>query len=179
MSSRFFHAFVSPHSGLFSSLEGLFMCLRITWGKESLSSRSCSDCSLTNPIPSPRLLLLPVPVLLYLFLFLLSFPLISHTCASQKQLLLTIPSSRHSEYDLFICSVPCVHIAWKCFRYGVVLGALMVLSVVSANHHLSLSTSISWESSGPGFDVLNPIAYFRFSEIADGGSSLACSTFLI
>ncbi len=146
--------FFMPLSHLTVDCVFLFRRLVIVF-KESPGEKKVSpvgavgDCSLTNPIPSPHLLLLPTPVLLYLFLLLLSFPLISHTCASQKQLLLTIhlPAQWIS---LFICSVPCVHIAWKCFHYGAVLGALMMLSVVSANHHLSLSTSISWESSGPG-----------------------------
>lgn len=110
------------------------------------------DCSLTNPIPSPHLLLLPALVLLYLFvLLLLSFLHISHThMRFSEATFADHPSSGAVNKFVFICSAPCVHIAWKCFHYGVLLWALMVLSIVSANHHLSLSTSISWESSGLG-----------------------------
>lgn len=105
------------------------------------------DCSLTNPIPSPRLLLLPVTVLLYLFLFL-SFPLISHMRFSQATFA-DHPSSGIVNTFVYMLSSLCSH-CLEVLSLRCCARALMVLSVVSANHHLSLSTSISWESSGLG-----------------------------
>lgn len=147
--------FFMPLSRLTVDCVFLFRRLVIVF-KESPGEKKVSpvgaggDCSLTNPIPSPHLLLLPALVLLYLFvLLLLSFLLISHTQKSQKQLLLTIHLPAQWISLCLYAQLPVFTLPGSAFITVCCFGPWWC-SIVSANHHLSLSTSISWESSDPG-----------------------------
>lgn len=131
------------------------------------------DCSLTNPIPSPHLLLLPAPILLNLFFLLLSFLFISHT-----RLLLTIhlPAQwislcLYAQFPVFTLPRSAFITVW-CF-------GLWWFSLLSRPIIISPTPPPSPGNPQARGRCSNPIPYFRFSEITDSGSSVACSTLLI